>query len=295
MIAASVRAAARGLLLRVARDVTETVVHRSALVIAPHPDDETLGCGGRVLLSRRAGTPVTVVVVGDGHGSHRHVGGAADELRRRRRAELTAACALLGVEHEDVCMLGYPDDAMAGRIDEIAAQLERLIRATRPDDVYVTCSEEPHPDHAAVAVAARRAVARIEPTPRLLEYPIWLWSDWPLSRRFRDGSGLRRFGALARHRSIEIVRLEPVRAEKRRALAEYRSQLGEVDLVEAYADYGSPTGSVALPPIVVRRAVTGPELFFVEPTRMSARRTYAAAQPRTRKNVQAAIGKDKAS
>jgi LmbE family N-acetylglucosaminyl deacetylase len=295
MIAASVRAAARGLLLRVARDVTATVVHRSALVIAPHPDDETLGCGGRVLLTRRSGTPVTVLVVGDGHGSHRDVGGGADELRRRRRTELAAACVLLGIDREQVSLLGYPDDSMAGRIDDIAAELERLIRATRPDDVYVTCSEEPHPDHAAVAVAAQRAVARIEPTPRLLEYPIWLWSDWPLSRRLRDGSGLRRFGALAGHRSVEIVRFEPVRAEKLRALAEYRSQLGEVDLVEAYADYESRIGSVALSPIVVRRAVTGPELFFVKPTRNWARRTYVAAQPRTRKNVQAAIGKDKAS
>lgn len=265
-VAGGFRSRARWLLLRCALDATHTAPHRSALVIAPHPDDETIGCGGRILLGRRAGRSVTVTVVGDGAGSHRNSGGSPDDLRMRRRAELDAACELLGIARGQLHALGYPDDAMAGHVDEIARDLEQLVRTARPDDVYVTCADERHPDHAAVAVAARRAIERVRPSPRLLEYPIWLWSDWPLSRRFRDGSGLRRFCSIAANRSIEVVRLDAVRSDKQRALASYRSQLGDADLPEDLHNYTSPRGKVALPTDLVRRAIAGPELFFTVPT-----------------------------
>jgi len=50
----------------VARDDTATSAARSALVLAPHPDDETLGCGATILRKRAAGTPVHVLIVTDG-------------------------------------------------------------------------------------------------------------------------------------------------------------------------------------------------------------------------------------
>src|SRR5690349_19075047 len=61
--------AARPLLLSRAEDVTSQAAARSCLVLAPHPDDETLGCGATIMRKRAAGTPVHVVIATDGRHS----------------------------------------------------------------------------------------------------------------------------------------------------------------------------------------------------------------------------------
>src|SRR5436309_3449421 len=89
-----------------ARDITESTTHRSTLVIAPHPDDETLGCGATIARKTAAGTSVHVVVVADGSRGH-----ATDDLAdhsglaARREAECRAALARLGVGADDVVFL----------------------------------------------------------------------------------------------------------------------------------------------------------------------------------------------
>ncbi len=250
------RGAARAALLRCAHDVTSTLAARSALVVAPHPDDETLGCAARMLAARRAGTAVTVVVATDGASSHKDVGADPTEIRDLRRAELANATSRLGLAAADVIQLDYPDGGLSSHIAELGDDLAEVIRQRQPADLYVTCAAESHPDHAAASAAARRAVASASPAPRLLEYPIWLWSDWPVSRRHRSG-GLRDLSAILLRRGVEVVSINDTdRARKRDALDAYASQLG-----------GSSVGSsgaaaVALPAEVVDRALSGPELFF---------------------------------
>ncbi|MEO7288212.1 MAG: PIG-L family deacetylase [Jatrophihabitantaceae bacterium] len=247
----AVRSAARRLLISTARDRTAASASHSVLVLAPHPDDETLGCGGRILLARRAGQLVTVVVATDGAASHGAGEAGRDELRALRSAELAAATARLGLVPADLIELGHPDGQLAQHRDQLADQLSRLLATIRPDEVYCTSAWESHPDHASAAIALRQAVRQLDYRPRLFEYPIWLWADWPLSRR-RLVSGLLQLLALVAGRRASIVRLDAVRAEKELAVAEYRSQLGDpVD--------GTVT---ALPAAVLDRSRTGPELFF---------------------------------
>src|SRR4051812_6496913 len=80
------------------------------LVVAPHPDDEALGCGGVIALLRQAGISVHVIVASDGAASHpgskTHPPPVLGELRR---AEAEAGCRLLGVPTDDVTFLGFPD------------------------------------------------------------------------------------------------------------------------------------------------------------------------------------------
>lgn len=93
------------------------------LVIAPHCDDETLGCGGLISYAARRGSAVCVVVVTSGDGFHyavrrAHLGrpiGPKDYLRfaDRRRAESRAALSRLGLEENQVLFLGYPDRGIA--------------------------------------------------------------------------------------------------------------------------------------------------------------------------------------
>ena len=56
--------------LPVARDLDEITGNRCALILAPHPDDESLGCGGLIAEACARGRPPAVIIVSDGTGSH---------------------------------------------------------------------------------------------------------------------------------------------------------------------------------------------------------------------------------
>src|SRR5688500_7275309 len=101
------------MLLRSARDVSDTVAARSALVIAPHPDDETLGCGATILRKVAAGTKVTVLVVTDGRHSHRSPSLPPERLAALREVEMAEAVARLGLAPADLRWGGLIDGTVA--------------------------------------------------------------------------------------------------------------------------------------------------------------------------------------
>ncbi|MCK0207952.1 PIG-L family deacetylase [Starkeya koreensis] len=149
-------------------------VRRGLAVVAPHPDDESLGCGGLIAACRAAGLPVSVIIVSGGAGSHPnsrlHAAPRLAELRRREALEATAR---LGVPGGAVHFLELPDrfvpsdgpvaDRAARRIAELAAGA---------DVVAVTWRHDPHADHKASFALARMAMREL-PQARLWEYPIW--------------------------------------------------------------------------------------------------------------------------
>ncbi|MFT4287057.1 PIG-L deacetylase family protein [Nocardioides sp.] len=249
---AALRGLSRRALLRAARDVTVPAAGRSALVIAPHPDDETLGCGATMLAKVAAGTRVTVVVATDGRHSHRSAAIPPERLAARRHAEMTEAATRLGLV-EEVRWLGIEDGTVAAHEDDLVAALVRLVAELRPDELYATCAEEPHPDHAAVGRAARRVAAATG--TRLLEYPVWLWHGWPASRGDRAGS-LAEAGRRVVRRRAAVVATGPHLAAKLHALDAHDTQLrrpAEVPVGEEWAVLPEP----------ILAAAAGPwELFF---------------------------------
>ncbi len=272
-VAATLRRWVRVLLIVVARDVTKGATCRSALVVAPHPDDETLGCGARIARARSAGTDVVVVVLGDGSGSHVGVPADPATLVLRRKREAYSASAMLGVGREHVKWLGYPDDSLDQRVQAIADDLEVVLRLHRPEEVLVTCAQEHHRDHAAASRAVSLAVERLDFDVRTLEYPIWLWADWPVSRRHSFAVGLRQILMIVARRSVETVRIEGFREIKRGALSCYTSQLGVQRLPSRLDKYQPAPGAVALPKEILARALSRNELFFRVGQRPSARRS----------------------
>lgn len=251
------RSGFRRLLESRAKDVTEATAGRTALVVAPHPDDETLGCGATILRKRQAGTEVTLLVVTDGRHSHRSATVSPDRLAALRAAELRAAASRLGIAADAVHWMGMEDGTVADAEDLLTERLVTLLAEVRPDELYVTCADEPHPDHAAAGRAARRAAAR-SPGVTLLEYAVWLWAAWPLQRG-------RRIGSLGRAvtRSLPgrtwIVRTDSFVEPKLYALAAHASQLGRPDGVEESEDWPS------LPAPVLKEASGPLEVFFCTP------------------------------
>lgn len=222
-----IRRAWRRAVLARSLDETAGSAARSAVVVAPHPDDETLGCGATIARKRAAGTRVVVVVVTDGRLSHRSGVLSPDELAAIRAGEVRAACAELGVEPEDLRLLELEEGSVAARHDAVAATLATILDEVRPDEVLTTYRSDWHVDHRAVSAATAAAVRATGRRPRVLEFPVWFWVDGPWVPG-SDGKGP------IRHYLGEPVRASRLRtvsvqtdghlAAKRAALAQYRSQ-----------------------------------------------------------------------
>lgn len=143
-----------------------------AVVVAPHPDDETLGFGGGIALLAAQGTAVTLVAVTDGEGSHpgSHALSRAG-LIAARAAERGRALSCLGARGVEILRLGLPDGEVAAHEDELTERLAGL--CADADLCVATWEGDLHPDHEATGRAARTAVRNQD--TRLLSYPVWMW------------------------------------------------------------------------------------------------------------------------
>jgi len=150
------------------------IVRSGLVVIAPHPDDESLGCGGLIAACRTAELPVRIVVVSDGAGSHPDsLEFPPERLAAVRRDELLAAAACLGVEEADVQFLDLPDRLVPSRGADADLACEAIVRICEDADaVAVTWRHDPHHDHQASFALAARAMESL-PDATLWEYPIW--------------------------------------------------------------------------------------------------------------------------
>ena len=133
--------------------VVSMPIARRALVLAPHPDDETIGCGGTVALLVRGGTEVTVAIATSGEMS---VAGSGDphEVSRRRRAEATLACEALGTSAP--LFIGLPDDTLEENIPVLATRIKEILVSTSPEVIFVPWALDAHADHVALAAALSR-------------------------------------------------------------------------------------------------------------------------------------------
>ena len=151
---------------------------RSAIVFAPHPDDETLGCGGTILCKLEQGAKVQVVYLTDGAQSHVPLM-PSDEVRAMRHNEALDACRELGVSESHVHFLDLPDSGLAEK-DRIAIEKVReLLDIYGPEEVFVTHRDEEPRDHRAANSIVRQAVQLSGATTLVWEYPIWCWNRWP--------------------------------------------------------------------------------------------------------------------
>lgn len=150
---------------------------RPAIVFAPHPDDETLGCGGTIVRKLAQGAKVEVVFLTDGSGSHDLL--PAKELAAIRRTEALKACGVLGLDDRRVRFLDLKDGHLAEQEAEAQTRVSAVLREGSAEEVFVTYRKEPSPDHVAANRIIRRAVREIGRPTTVWEYPIWCWNCWP--------------------------------------------------------------------------------------------------------------------
>jgi LmbE family N-acetylglucosaminyl deacetylase len=196
----------------------EIVGRGNCLVLAPHPDDESLGCGGLIAACCTAGRPPVVAILTDGSGSHP---GSLEYPPARRAAlrgkEVTEAVGHLGVPVEHLILLGESDGHApreGAAFGLLTRRLAAWIVAFDCTTILVPWRHDPHRDHEAAALIGE-AAARFA-NVRLLAYPVWGWM-------------LPRDGTVADH-SLRGWRfdIQAYLPAKRRAIAAHASQAGRV-------------------------------------------------------------------
>ncbi len=209
------------------------------VVLAPHPDDEILACGGLLAGWTLQGHAPKVIAVTDGEASH----GTADikacaRMAACRAEESQAGLRTLGIASPCITRLGIADGKVRDHLDGLAQQLQAMLRPT--DVVVTTWQLDGHPDHEATGLAAAQACAATG--ARLLQAPVWMW-HWS-----QPGDTRVPWSALCAL-SLGDVALQM----KRKALQRHQSQL---------IQRGDDQDAVLVPSIV-ERASRRHEFFFL--------------------------------
>lgn len=140
--------------------VAEQITARRVVVLAPHYDDETLGCGGLLLQLGASGAEVQVVFLSDGSGGVEPVDDPVAYSRRRRR-EAEAAAALLGIAAIDD--IGIPDGSLADHRRELTAAIRARLHGLAPDLVLLPSPLEVTTDHRVVFAALHDLLHPLQP------------------------------------------------------------------------------------------------------------------------------------
>lgn len=182
----------------------------TVLAISPHPDDESIGCGGALRMHADRGDRVVVAHLTSGELALSDL--PRDEAWSVRESEAHAAATVLGVARME--FLHGRDWYLRQEIDVVAGRLAPLLREERPAVVFLPHPADDHPDHRTAFDCYRRAVESVPGFgASILAYEVWS----PLSRY---------------NHLIDISHVMPVKLS---AIASYKSQLTKFRYDEAIA------------------------------------------------------------
>ncbi|GJF31271.1 hypothetical protein KNE206_39710 [Kitasatospora sp. NE20-6] len=230
------------------------------LVFSPHPDDETIACGGTIARRTAAGHRVGIVWATDGSRSHSAVLGmdtdpTPEELAVIRAGEARNAARVLGVADEDVHLLGFTDTLLAESVDDCREAVRKVL-ASYPEvsEVYLPHDvKELNADHRLTGEIVLGCLADLGLTPAVFKYVVW------------DERTEAEFVFVNRNEPVAVAERAPERITardiapqltvKRAAMAEHRTQ------VTLYAPGQQRT---VVPPEFLERVTTRPlEEFWV--------------------------------
>ncbi len=159
-------------------------------VVAAHPDDEVLGCGGTLARMANEGASVHVLLMGDGEGSRASHSGDPIDPRRiaARNAAAEAACRVLGCA--SVALLALPDNRLDGlELLDVIKHIEVFLQRYRPETLFTHHAGDVNVDHRVVHDAV---VAACRPQP---DYPLneLLFFEVPSSTEWRPAGSAQSF------------------------------------------------------------------------------------------------------
>ena len=191
----------------------------NVLVIAPHPDDETLGCCGSLCRHAEHGDRIEVVFLTSGELGLKAI--PREQAWQIRETEARQAAQILGLAQ---ChFLRGPDWMIQEQPGALAKGLRSILKQSVPELIYLPHPQEAHPDHTA-AWPILRAALRGGPSPRTIRgYEVWT--------------------PLATYDQVEDI--TPWMKRKLQALRAHRSQLAELDYAAAITGLNRYRGELA--------------------------------------------------
>lgn len=192
---------------------------KSAMVFAPHQDDETFGCGGMIAKKREQGISVEVVFLTDGQGGGSSNAESKHEIVQIRKQEAIKALKILGVETSNIHFLDKQDGRLLNLGNEekqqTISQIAKLIESYYPGEIYVPHKKDCHRDHEAAYELVKAAISKAGIQVDLIQYPVWLFWRAPLfiMLKMQDIA------------AAYCLSIASVQDKKNRAIAAYTSQL----------------------------------------------------------------------
>lgn len=143
------------------------------IIIAPHPDDEALGCGGLIARLCAEKNPPHIAVLTGGGGSLRGRSDISETEVANARRELTLDSAKqFGLPEENIHFLDFQDGDIGACPEKEMSRLRQLINNLNPDNILVPHNSEGWPDH----LAARDIGIELAPEKAAIwEYCVWMW------------------------------------------------------------------------------------------------------------------------
>jgi LmbE family N-acetylglucosaminyl deacetylase len=201
----------------------------NVLVIAPHPDDEAIGCGGTLCKHSARRDRVAVVFLTSGELGLKKL--PREQAWKTREAEAGKSAKVMGIASLD--FLRLPDWYVGERVAEGAKLLLPILEREQPALIYLPHALEWHPDHKAAWPILRAALRGLSfPVPQLRGYEVWT----PLAdvHHLEDISQTwpRKVRAIRAHRS-QLAEIDYARAAK--GLNQYRGEItGKMQYAEAF-------------------------------------------------------------
>lgn len=155
----------------------------NTVILAPHPDDEVIGCAGLIQTLVERGTPPHVIILTGGEGSHRGCCDTSAEDIIKARHQLTQkAATTLGLPLSNIHCLEYPD----GGIDIAHTETEKLkvlLEELSPKAIFLPHNSEGWNDHVRVAGIIKKLIK--QHLVDVYEYCVWMWyyNVWNLDNK----------------------------------------------------------------------------------------------------------------
>jgi len=195
---------------------------KKVVVFAPHPDDETFGCGGTIAKKIREGYEIIVVVITDGRNAFRIVLGINSEptpyeLREIRRSEAERAIGILGVPKENIFFLDFEDGTLHDNEQKAEDIVTGILAENCPDEIYLPYKNECNPDHQTTNKIVKDSIRKLCAFNSTYQYTI-------AQRHSQVASILNALSNLWKHNMI-YVDISDFLDAKKRAIKEYESQV----------------------------------------------------------------------
>jgi len=195
---------------------------KSIIVFAPHPDDETFGCGGTIAKRLSEGYEVLIVVLTDGKYAFSALFGidsepTPDELKEIRKTEVRRATEILGVSDKQLLFLDYEDGTLDRNFNEVKGKIIEILSRNIPEEVYYTYVKDTHIDHRITGRLVRESVRELGLGTRKYQYSI-------VRKYARIGPKIDRLFNLFKQNMIRVD-ISRFLSLKEKALKEFKSEV----------------------------------------------------------------------